>query len=218
MTTARASPAIWNAGGSGQELIVRLHALLGLPLAEDKHEPMSLRCVFLGILHDFTSFAARRVVLMRPKPGRLERVLARLSAIAAAGAILPSESQSLRGKLQFMLATVVFGGRICAGALRAFGQPGPLQARQGSRRSEPSSWPPSRSSSRCFACCPSAPSRCASSFAQSSGEIRRRLVRRHVGALAAVAWRRRLRRLGPSGPPVPPEGPRGGALPLRRPH
>ena len=108
------------AQSSGQDILVHLHRLLHLPLAADKHVRMSPSAVFLGILHDFALFAAERVVTMRPKPGRMQAACSRLQQVLDADAISAGEASSIRGKLQFLLSTVIFGGRVFASALRAF--------------------------------------------------------------------------------------------------
>eukprot|EP00966_Prymnesium_polylepis_P159976 3697888-Prymnesium_polylepis.1 len=56
---------------------------------------------------------------MRPKPGRLARVLKALAAAVAAGVIEPGLAASLAGKLQFLLVTAAFGGKIAKAALHA---------------------------------------------------------------------------------------------------
>ena len=108
------------AGSSGQDLLLLVHTSIGMPLSAEKHEPMSELFVFLGVLTDFTAFAARRVITMRPKPGRLESVLKALAIIVAAGAINYGQASTLRGKLQFLLCTVGFGSRPAKSVLAAF--------------------------------------------------------------------------------------------------
>ena len=50
------------AGSTGQDLLLLLHKGIGIPLSAEKHEPMSLIFVFLGVVTDFTKFAALRLV------------------------------------------------------------------------------------------------------------------------------------------------------------
>ena len=114
------------ARASGQELIVRLHQVLGLPLAPEKHVSMSPSAVFLGVLHDFSRFAEERVVLMRPKPGRMKRVISRLRRALDEGSVPHGEAASLRGKLQFLLSTAMFGGRLVKAALHGLSRAGRL--------------------------------------------------------------------------------------------
>ena len=124
------------AGSSGQDLLLLVHTSIGMPLSAEKHEPMSELFVFLGVLTDFTAFVARRVVAMRPKPGRLESVLKALAIIVAAGTINYGQASTLRGKLQFLLCTVGFGSRPAKSVLAAFAavRRGGLVGRSGGRR------------------------------------------------------------------------------------
>ena len=96
---------------SGQSLLWTLHTLLGMPLARAKHVPAASSGVFLGIMHDFSELARSKVAYMRPKPGRARALVAALSAIVLAGFALTSQVATLRGKLQFLLATVGYGSR-----------------------------------------------------------------------------------------------------------
>ena len=75
------------AGMSGQNLLILIHTALGMHLSSEKHVPMSLFFVFLSVVSDFVRFAARRIITMRPKLGRLENIVATLAAAVAAGAM-----------------------------------------------------------------------------------------------------------------------------------
>tara|TARA_B100000795_G_scaffold234968_1_gene194391 strand:- start:363 stop:2816 length:2454 start_codon:yes stop_codon:yes gene_type:complete len=108
------------AGSTGQDLLLLLHEGIGIPLSSEKHVPMSNFFVFLGVLTDFTRFAARRIISMRPKPGRLAATLASLAAVVAAGTISHGLAATLRGKLQFLLYTVGHGSRVGRSVLSAF--------------------------------------------------------------------------------------------------
>ena len=108
------------AGSTGQDLLLLLHKGIGIPLSAEKHEPMSLLFVFLGVVTDFAKFAALRLVSMKPKPGRLPAVLASIAAVLAARTISHGLAATLRGKLQFLLYTVGHGSRIGRSVLSAF--------------------------------------------------------------------------------------------------
>ena len=108
------------AGLSGQDLLLLIHNGIGIPLSSEKHEPMSALFVFLGVVTDFTMFLAKRLVTMRPKPGRLKSVLASLAAVVTAGTISHGTAATLRGKLQFLLYTVGRGSRVGRSVLSAF--------------------------------------------------------------------------------------------------
>lgn len=96
---------------TGQSLLRSLHSLLGIPLAPGKSVRMDFEFVFLGVLHDFTSFLQEGRVVMRPKPGRAASIVAAVTAVLASDACSFAVSSSLRGKLQFLLTTVGPGCR-----------------------------------------------------------------------------------------------------------
>ena len=105
---------------TGQVLVGQLHDIVGFPFAPAKHEPMRQRAVFLGVLADFSQLASTGVVSIAPKPGRMKRIVATLTEALAAGRINPSAAKSLAGKLQFLLASVLYGGRVGRGFLWHF--------------------------------------------------------------------------------------------------
>ena len=105
---------------SGQGVLVRLHQTMRLPLdLADKHNAMAEVGAFLGIEHDFRRVRRDGVAIMRPKAGRLEKILAMMAAILAAGCIAQGQAARLRGHLQFLSSTLLFGGRLARGAISA---------------------------------------------------------------------------------------------------
>ena len=70
-------------------------------------------------MHDFSRFAKEKVMHMRPRPGRVQTILATITAILAAGTLAHGAAASLRGKLQFLLCTAGAGMRIARSALAA---------------------------------------------------------------------------------------------------
>ena len=109
------------ARSSGQELLGLVHRLIGMPLSDEKHVPMAISFNFLGVVSSFSSFLSSRVVIMRPKPGRLEAALRTIAAVLAAGFITYAQASSLRGKFQFLLYTVGQGSRAGRAVLWALG-------------------------------------------------------------------------------------------------
>ena len=107
------------AAGTGQDLLKSVHRLIGMPLSVEKHVSMRQQFVFLGVLVDFSHFVVRRVVYLRPKPGRVASITAAIAAILAAGFISHGAAASLRGKLQFLLCTVGHGARLARSVLGA---------------------------------------------------------------------------------------------------
>lgn len=117
------------AGVSGQQTLILLHRLIGIPLSAEKHEPASPSFLFLGVLTDFGRFARQRIVMMKAKKGRAAAIAATLAAILVAGFITHGQAASLRGKLQFLLCTAGWGARLGRSMLTAF-----AAVRRGDRR------------------------------------------------------------------------------------
>jgi hypothetical protein len=92
-----------------QRLLGDLHALIGIPFAARKHVAAAATFVFLGVETDFTGMAGGYVV-MRVRPERVERLVARIDEILDERRYPPSVAASLCGALQFTLSWV--GGRI----------------------------------------------------------------------------------------------------------
>ena len=72
---------------------------------------------------------------MRPKPGRVQTILATITAILAAGTLAHGAAASLRGKLQFLLCTI-YPGPACASHARSF-PPSLATVRKGGPLSHP---------------------------------------------------------------------------------
>ena len=59
------------------------------------------------------------IAVMRTKADRLEKLVAMMAAILAAGCIAHGQVARLRGHLQFLSSTLLFGGRLAQGAISA---------------------------------------------------------------------------------------------------
>ena len=117
------------AGRSGQAILSLIHALLGMPLAPSKSVSMRQHFVFLGVETDFRSFGSSRVILLRPKAGRVASMTRAIEAVFSAGFISYSLAATFRGKLQFILSTVGAGCRAVRSVLSAV-----ASVRRGCRR------------------------------------------------------------------------------------
>ena len=107
------------AGTTGQAALRDLHNRLGIPLADEKHEPMSRVCLFLGIVTDFITFGANRRITLRPKPGRADTIAALIDTAIENDGFTPGAAATLRGKLLFLLIATFAGGRVARAAAHA---------------------------------------------------------------------------------------------------
>ena len=64
-------------------------------------------------------FGSHEGIAWRAKAGRLEKLGAMMAAILAAGCIAHGQAARLRGHLQFLSSTLLFGGRLAQGAISA---------------------------------------------------------------------------------------------------
>ena len=95
------------AGRSGQRAVWMVHAVVGIPFADKKHEKMRGANPFLGIVSDFSCKPG--FVVMRVKESRRKKLLEVLDAVLTSGELTGAQAASLRGKLYFTSLTA-FGG------------------------------------------------------------------------------------------------------------
>ena len=117
-----------SANGSGQRCLDALHNAVRIPLEPDKRKlPMAVQ-EELGVTCDLSQ-APSGVVMLSPTEGRVKEIIADLQRCKANGYMLPSEAESLFGRLGFVLRTTVGAiGRAATQPLlqRAHQQEGPF--------------------------------------------------------------------------------------------
>ena len=89
------------ARASGQTYLDKLMALLGIPLAAEKHVPMAPSFQFLGVVADLSRFARRGVVQLGVSRERAVRIADSLRFFLDANSLFPSEASKLGGRLGF---------------------------------------------------------------------------------------------------------------------
>ena len=103
---------------NAQHCLWRLHVLVGFALDKGKHvRAATTGNAFLGVITDFASFAAGRI-LLRISEARKLKILAMLSSILKEGSLTAAQASSLRGKLFFCMLTAF--NKVGRAPLRAF--------------------------------------------------------------------------------------------------
>ena len=94
-------------------------ALLGLTLDPEKSQPPAEIAWVLGVAFNTRSLQEQRVLLVEPKPSRIQNLCFMIDNVLKSGNLSPSLAASLLGKFGFLCSTM-FGkvGRCCTGALR----------------------------------------------------------------------------------------------------
>ena len=95
------------AGRSGQRANWFVHEVVGMPLAEKKHERMRASNPFLGIVSDFARSPGS--VVLRVKEQRRKRLLEIIKGVLERGELTGAQAASIRGKLYFTSLSA-FGG------------------------------------------------------------------------------------------------------------
>ena len=96
-----------SAKGSGQSALDFLHNAVRIPLEPKKRKPPLAVQEELGVTCDLSQAASRSVVMLSPTVDRVAEVIADLKRCRDQGHMLPSEAESLFGRLGFVLRTTV---------------------------------------------------------------------------------------------------------------
>jgi len=103
---------------SGQVLVRRMMALVGLPLAPNKAKDLDSKADYLGLVHDVEALEDEGVVRFEPRPKIAERSKAMIEKCLSEDWATPAQIAKLRGILGFQM-TATYGqiGRGGANAL-----------------------------------------------------------------------------------------------------
>ena len=95
-------------------------SLLGLTLDKDKSQAPAQIAMVLGVAFNTRSLAQQRVLLVEPKPTRVQNLCYLIDQVLQSGSLAPNLAASILGKFGFLCSTM-FGkvGRCCTGSLRA---------------------------------------------------------------------------------------------------
>ena len=89
------------AGDSGQRVLAAVMRILGVPLASEKHVPMSGRFTFLGVETNLAQFAGRAIVELGIAAERATRLAEAIEAMLEVGVCAPAEAARMAGRLGF---------------------------------------------------------------------------------------------------------------------
>ena len=106
------------AGGNEDRMFHKLVTFVGYLLDPTKRQPPGISCIFLGTLETYSRDGQTEVLALRPKPGRLEEIIATIRTILTRGTLRPGEAASLRGRLLHIAG--VFKSRLGRSHLYAF--------------------------------------------------------------------------------------------------
>ena len=96
-----------SAKGSGQLALDRLHNAVRIPLEPKKRKPPRAVQEELGVTCDLSQAASHSVVMLSPTEDRVAEVIADLKRCRGQGCMMPSEAESLFGRLGFVFQTTV---------------------------------------------------------------------------------------------------------------
>ena len=102
---------------SAQFSFLQLITLFGPLTDPKKHVRGAVSNPFLGVVSDFSQFAAG-IIIVRIKPDRKRKLIIALMGVLAKGSLTHADAASLRGKLYFMCLTC--SGRVGVAALLPF--------------------------------------------------------------------------------------------------
>jgi len=71
------------AGASGKHVLRALSQWLGMEFSREKDVPMRVSNPFLGVIADFSLYESEGLVVLRPKPSRVERLVESLQSSLA---------------------------------------------------------------------------------------------------------------------------------------
>ena len=95
-------------------------SLIGLSLDAEKSQPPSQVAMVLGVAFNTKSLEHQRILLVEPKPTRVQNLCFLIDQVIQANSLNPNLAARILGKFGFLCSTM-FGkvGRCCTGALRA---------------------------------------------------------------------------------------------------
>ena len=109
----------WYCGATGKHVLHKIAEMAGTPFAEEKNEPFATARTFLGVLSDLSDYKSGSVE-MRPKPGRVDKIVMSLKAILRADRLPTGLCSTVCGKVEYTASSGAFGrvGRAPLSALR----------------------------------------------------------------------------------------------------
>ena len=90
--------------GSAEYAICHILSLLGMPAAPEKHVSWGSLNVHLGVVHDMTK-CKDDIISFPPKPGRINKIVARIESLLKSKHVDSGEAASLRGEIGYTLSS-----------------------------------------------------------------------------------------------------------------